>query len=173
MIALPKHLDTSNVARFPHMAFCRSSPQRRAYGNNGWLGIAQIWASGSHITQGVVKLNDTYFNTPTYDTGSWRQFVMCQEIGHTFGLDHQDENFNNANLGSCMDYTNNPSSNQHPNTHDYDQLESIYSHVDGTTTVGMSTGAQAQPPSMSDIDFEGPKLDRGRRTRPRPLSTAR
>ena len=27
------------------------------YGNNGWLGIAQIWASGSHITQGVTKLN--------------------------------------------------------------------------------------------------------------------
>jgi hypothetical protein len=29
------------------------------YGNNGWLGIAQIWASGTHITQGVVKVNDT------------------------------------------------------------------------------------------------------------------
>src|SRR5437870_5180665 len=27
------------------------------YGNNGWLGVAQIWLSGSHITQGDVKLN--------------------------------------------------------------------------------------------------------------------
>ncbi len=33
---------------------------------------------------------------------------MCQEIGHDFGLDHQDENFNNPNLGTCMDYTNDP-----------------------------------------------------------------
>src|SRR3989344_9104340 len=28
------------------------------YGNNGWLGIASVWASGQHITQGTVKLND-------------------------------------------------------------------------------------------------------------------
>ena len=33
------------------------------YGQRGWLGIASIWANGSHITQGTTKLNDTYFNT--------------------------------------------------------------------------------------------------------------
>ncbi len=106
------------------------------YGNNGWLGVASIWAQGAHITQGTVKLNDTYFNTASYNTPAWRNLVMCQEIGHTFGLDHQDENFSNANLGTCMDYTSNPSSNQHPNQHDYDQLEAIYAHLDSTTTVG-------------------------------------
>jgi hypothetical protein len=84
------------------------------YGNNGWLGLAQIWISGGHITQGVSKNNDTYFDTSTYDTPAWRQFVTCQEIGHTFGLGHQDEDFYNANLGSCMDYTVNPILNQHP-----------------------------------------------------------
>jgi hypothetical protein len=105
------------------------------YGKNGWLGIASIWASGGHITKGSVKNNDTYFNTATYDTPAWRQFVMCQEIGHTFGLDHQDENFGNANLGSCMDYTNDPSTNQHPDKHDYAQLASIYAHLDTSTTV--------------------------------------
>jgi hypothetical protein len=106
------------------------------YGNNGWLGVAQIWASGNHITQGTVRLNDSYFNTPTYNTTAWRNLVSCQEVGHTLGLDHQDENFNNANLGTCMDYTSNPGTNQHPNQHDYDQLVSIYSHTDSTTTVG-------------------------------------
>lgn len=106
------------------------------YGNNGWLGLATIWISGSHITQGTVKVNDTYFNTPTYNTPAWRQLVMCQEIAHTFGLDHQDENFGNANLNSCMDYTNSPESNQHPNQHDFDQLELIYAHLDSVTTVG-------------------------------------
>lgn len=59
---------------------------------------------------------------------------MCQEVGHTFGLDHQDEVFGNANLGTCMDYTNNPETNQHPNLHDYEQLEAMYAHLDSTNT---------------------------------------
>lgn len=84
------------------------------YGNTGWLGVASVWASGSHITQGTVKLNDTYFNTAQYNTTAWRNLVSCQEVGHTLGLDHQDENFDNANLGTCMDYTSNPGTNQHP-----------------------------------------------------------
>lgn len=37
-----------------------------------------------------------------------RCLVTCQEVGHTFGLDHRDENFDNGNLGTCMDYTNDP-----------------------------------------------------------------
>jgi len=109
-----------------------------SYGRNGWLGIAQIWASGSHITQGTVKLTDTYFAMPAYNSAAWRNQVMCQEVGHTLGLDHQDEDFYNANLGTCMDYTINPAGppdNQHPNQHDYDELEAIYSHLDLSGTV--------------------------------------
>jgi hypothetical protein len=113
-----------------------------AYGNNGWLGLAQIWTSrGTHIAQALAKMNDTYFNTATYDTPAWRRLVMCQEVAHDFGLDHQDENFDNPNLGSCMDYTSDPDgppSNEHPNAHDYQQLETIYGHVDRFTTVGTS-----------------------------------
>jgi hypothetical protein len=123
---------------------CRATTGRievcnAAYGNNGWLGIAQISVSGSHITRGVAKLNDTYFNTATYNTAAWRRLVMCQEVAHDFGLDHQDENFNNANLGSCMDYTRDPDgppSNEHPNSHDFQQITAIYSHLDSSTTVG-------------------------------------
>ena len=122
---------------------CRPTPGRveicnDTYGANGWLGIAQIWLSGGHISQGTVKLNDTYYNTAQYNTPAWRNMVMCQEIGHTFGLDHQDEVFANANLGTCMDYTNDPSTNQHPNNHDFAMLQDIYQHVDATTTVGAS-----------------------------------
>ena len=122
------------------------------YGSNGWLGLAQIWASGNHITQAVSKLNDTYFNTAKYNTPAWRSLVMCQEIAHDFGLDHQDEIFDNPNLGSCMDYTSNPSgppSNEHPNLHDYQQLETIYSHLDSTTTIGQTTNRGA---AASQID---------------------
>lgn len=136
-------LDTSVVAGQTNPKSCKPVNGRvevcnSKYGNTGWLGIAQIWVSGSHITKGAVKLNDFYFNMPTYNTPAWKQFVVCQEIGHTFGLDHQDENFDNPNLGSCMDYTSDPSTNQHPNAHDYAQLESIYAHLDSITTVGQS-----------------------------------
>ena len=124
------------------------------YGNTGWLGVAQVWASGTHITQGTVKLNDTYFNTASYNTTAWRNLVSCQEVGHTLGLDHQDENFNNPNLGTCMDYTSNPSTNQHPNQHDYDMLVSIYSHSDATTTINMMTAADEHPAAMKGRDFD-------------------
>ncbi|WP_328690345.1 hypothetical protein OHA74_14370 [Streptomyces phaeochromogenes] len=126
---------------------CRATSGRvevcnRTYGNNGWLGLASISVSGgTHISSGTVKVNDTYFNTSTYNTPSWKTLVMCQEVGHTFGLGHQDEGQTNANLGTCMDYTNNPDgplSNLHPNTHDYDELESIYAHLDSTSTVDQS-----------------------------------
>lgn len=133
-----------------------------SYGNNGWLGIAQIWISGSHITQGITKLNDTYFNTSTYNTPPWRRLVTCQELAHDFGLDHQDENFNNQNLGSCMDYTSDPDggssfgpSNEQPNAHDFAQLEAIYQHVDSTTTVDAAKPHGA-PAAMDDILLEGP-----------------
>lgn len=116
--------------------------QNAAYGNTGWVGIATIWINSvGHIATGSVRINDTYLAQPAYS--DWGQFVMCQEIGHTFGLDHQDENFRNANLGTCMDYTvcptggckgrerkAGPLSNEHPNAHDYEQLELIYAHLD-------------------------------------------
>ena len=35
------------------------------------------------------------------------------------------------------------SSNQHPNAHDYAQLESIYAHLDSTTTLNSVTGPSA------------------------------
>lgn len=128
-----------------------------SYGFNGWLGVAGIYLTGGHIYKGYVKLNDSYFNTSTYNKPEWRRLVTCQEVGHTFGLDHQDENFNNANLGTCMDYTNNPlgpPSNEHPNAHDYDQLETIYSHLDSSDTTGSTTAAasSAAVGGLSDFD---------------------
>jgi hypothetical protein len=149
-------LNTTVVTGLANPKNCRPTSGRvevcnSRYGNNGWLGIASIWITGgTHITQGTVKLNDYYFNTSTYNTPAWRALVTCQEIGHTFGLDHQDENFNNANLGTCMDYTNNPGTNQHPNKHDYDELDIIYAHLDSTTTIGQKVGNNFG----ADIDTE-------------------
>jgi hypothetical protein len=145
--SLSSVLHTTVVAGGTNPKNCRATNGRvevcnSKYGNNGWLGLAQIWINGSHITQGVTKINDTYFNTTKYNTPAWKNLVMCQEVGHTLGLDHQDEIFNNPNLGTCMDYTDDPSgllksqlSNEHPNAHDYEELETIYAHLDSLTTV--------------------------------------
>ena len=159
-------LDTSIVAGGTRARQCRPTSGRvevcnYRYGNNGWLGLAQIWISGGHIAQGVAKMNDTYFSTASYNTPAWRNLVMCQEVAHTFGLDHQDVTFNNTNLGSCMDYTSDPDgppSNEHPNAHDYEMLETIYAHQDSYTTV--QSGSQKLPYGQSvaqgakDGDFE-------------------
>jgi len=92
-------------------------------------------------------MNDTYFGLAKYNTPAWKRLVVCQEVAHTLGLDHQDEIFNNPNLGTCMDYTDNPAgppSNEHPNAHDYAELEAIYSQTDGFTTVSQTISQLAQ-----------------------------
>ena len=139
------------------------------YGDNGWLGIAQVWiyrGRSGHIAQGLVKANDWYFNTPQYNTQSWRDYVICQEVGHTLGLDHQDEKFSNDNLGTCMDYTSDPDApdgrkgpknNLHPNLHDYDVLFDKYGHLNGIDDGGKpkngNGGGKGKPAGV------GPKVD--------------
>ncbi len=155
--SLSSVLDTLIVAGGTNPKSCKPLSGRvevcsNKYGNNGWLGVATIWASGTHIVQGTVKVNDTYFNTATYNKPAWRNLVICQEVGHTLGLDHQDENFNNAPLGTCMDYSRDPEPNQHPNQHDYEMLETIYAHLDSSTTVGQSASMRGV-----DVDHENPK----------------
>jgi hypothetical protein len=114
------------------------------YGNNGWLGLASINISGDHITQGTAKMNDTYFNTATYNNVNEREHVMCQEVAHTFGLGHQSEDGSSQN--SCMDYFSNTgayansTTSTKPNAHDFDMLKTIYAHLDSTTTVQAAPG---------------------------------
>ncbi len=122
------------------------------YGQNGWLGIAQIWLTGGHISQGTAKMNDTYFSLPQYNDPTKRQHVMCQEIGHDWGLGHQDES--GADLNTCMDYSS-ALDNPDPNSHDYQQLESIYgSHFDAFSTVasGLSADDSAKPEKVERRD---------------------
>jgi len=133
-----------------------------AYGTNGWLGLAQIWISGGHITQGTAKMNDSYYTMARYNTPAERRLVMCQEIAHAFGLDHQDENHGNTNLGSCMDYTNAAGgglyggfnygpSNEWANGHDFDQLGTMYNHHLDSNTTAAATVAAA-PAAGSEVE---------------------
>jgi hypothetical protein len=132
-------LNTRIVSSSKNRATCDATSGRVEvcnydYGDTGWLGVAQIWIyrGGSHIAQGTVKVNDYYFSgggsSYAYNNSAEKQHVICQEIGHTFGLDHQSET--GASLNTCMDYYHNTSASDtqstHPNQGDYDELRCIY-----------------------------------------------
>lgn len=115
------------------------------YGSNGWLGLASInTVSGStvHIAWGTAKMNDTYFASGYPSTE--KRHVMCQEVGHTFGLGHTSTNGSSQN--TCMDYYQNTSSTDWtstgPNQHDFDQL-AIQAHYSGVTTKSVGGVAMA------------------------------
>lgn len=136
-------LNTSIVAGGTTPSQCNPTKGRvevcnAKYGQNGWLGLATIWLSGSHIVKGTVKVNDTYYNTAKYDDPYARRHVLCQEVGHVFGLGHQVK----AGSKTCMDDKNGLFSQDyiHPNQHDYDQLKAIYKHLDSSNRpVGSDT----------------------------------
>ena len=111
-----------------------------SYGNNGWLGLASINLSGSHITQATAKMNDSYSSTWTSDPNEARH-VMCQEVGHDFGLDHQSTD--GSSQATCMDYSSSPSSIS-PNAHDYDELVTIYNHTDSSNTHAFRASSTGQ-----------------------------
>jgi hypothetical protein len=137
-------LDTSVAAGGTRPKPCKATRGRvevcsASYGNTGWLGVATVWLSGTHITQGTVKNNDYYFGSSTYqyNNAAEMQHVICQETGHTLGLDHQSTD--GGSLNTCMDYYHNTSASDtkstQPNQHDYEELGTIYAHLDATTTV--------------------------------------
>src|SRR5262249_21990076 len=82
-----------------------------------------------------------------------REHVVCQEVAHTFGLDHQSTD--GSSLNTCMDYFSNTGSNAGstlstaPNFHDFEELAIIYAHLDSTSTVAAATSRSAR----ADVDI--------------------
>ena len=110
------------------------------YGYNGWLGVAQIWVSDGHITQGTAKVNDSYLDSSRYTTVA-KQHVLCQEVGHTFGLDHTSED--GSDDQTCMDYAD-AFDNPHTNEHDNEQINAIYAHAHASSATGSTSSASGK-----------------------------
>ncbi|MDH4187244.1 MAG: hypothetical protein OEV08_09615 [Nitrospira sp.] len=137
----------------------------KKYGKNGWLGLATIWLSSSHINQGTAKMNDTYLGAINgkYNTASERRHVMCQEVAHTFGLGHQSTT--GASLNTCMDYYSNTGINAtstlstRPDNHDFQQLHDIYvQHTDGFYSASQTVAAMTMAPARANAqDVEDQK----------------
>jgi hypothetical protein len=111
------------------------------YGANGWLGYTTVWTSGGSIVQATIQFNDYYFQQARYNNTAFRTYIACQEMGNALGLQDSDRIYNNANTGSCMDYTsdasgklgiNGPLANTAPSASDFKNLAAIYATLDKT-----------------------------------------
>lgn len=123
------------------------------YGETGWLGINGIITTQRTgiIQNSVAKMNEYYLSNAG---DAERQYTMCHEIGHGFGLPHTDENFDNADLGNCLDYTRNPENNLHPDDSNFARLVSLYGRV--VTTSGrrlLLRGSAGAGSNMDDMDM--------------------
>ena len=105
-----------------------STPKLRmfygAYGNTGWLGLASLTSVTScHVNSAMSQLYDTFLRDTARYSQTAVNHVACQEVGHTFGLNH-----NRTQTNTCMNDTVLTAGNL-INQHDRDQLNTIYAHV--------------------------------------------
>lgn len=107
------------------------------YGETYWKGINKAFmdSSGKHIYASTSLMNEFYLPSSSV---AERQYTMCHEIGHGFGLPHTDENFYNRDQGNCMDYTIFPKNNQQPDDENFLLLAEVYGVVSNTTSAQQS-----------------------------------
>jgi len=93
------------------------------FGKTGWTGLNEVYFENRRIVQSIAKMNENYLSNAREGE---RQYVMCHELGHGYGLPHRDESVINADLGTCMDYVRNPENNQKPDDIDFSNLVTLY-----------------------------------------------
>ena len=111
------------------------------FGQTGWLGINEIVTTTATnlVVSSVAKMNEYYLqNADLYQ----KQYTMCHEMGHGFGLPHTDENFYNKDLGNCLDYTIHPWVNMQPAKMNFNRLKTMYGVVPGTSGSSSSSSSR-------------------------------
>lgn len=89
-----------------------------------WLGLARIYIDEEgHISKGEVLLNSQLLSR--YGPAV-ADHVLCQELGHVWGLDHNRTEFDTCMNDSALLSSTAP----YPNLHDAEQLNLIYDHTD-------------------------------------------
>lgn len=152
---------TLNIRSMTYDPDCRAV--RRAmkvcnanYGPTDWRGVNQILLQDEFIITSLAKMNDYYMEGTNK---AQKQYTMCHELGHGLGLGHSDENFHNEDLGNCMDYTNRPEKNMHPDASNYLSLQELYGNVNGnvvTERLEVPAGRHMteEDSGMMEDDFE-------------------
>ncbi len=115
--------DNSTIMDLPRVGgpgFNTISGYNGFYGGTGWLGLATILqSSGCTINEGRSDLNQSYLDNGSYSRTN-KLHVACQEVGHLFGLDH-NEGANDTCMNDLI------LTAPHPNDHDRIMLNSMYS----------------------------------------------
>mmetsp|Transcript_14474 Transcript_14474/g.21704 ORF Transcript_14474/g.21704 Transcript_14474/m.21704 type:complete len:201 (+) Transcript_14474:782-1384(+) len=103
------------------------------YGKGDWKGLnvakyytpyyAPEGTDKKYFISSVAILNDSYLSGKSH---AERLNAICHEVGHGYGLQHRDENFLNADIGTCMDYTKNFESSSKPDDIDFQNLVNLY-----------------------------------------------
>ena len=112
-------------------------------------------------------MNEHYLLNADYDE---RLYTMCHELGHGYGLPHTDENFNNKDLGNCLDYTNRPSNNLRPGLANCNRLLEMYGAVNvggrnrKTRTLRYRSDAEMYEDFESDFEEEKDELSESEST---------
>jgi hypothetical protein len=151
----PDALTLSNLTITPDSTCAQAMGKLKVcngdYGQTDWLGINEQLIDGSgYLISSAARMNDHYLDTAVE---SQRQYTMCHEMGHGFGLPHTDENFNNADLGNCLDYTVHPWVNEQPAAMNFDLLAKTYGTVGGRRR-GLGKATTAMMGVVNDVDGE-------------------
>ncbi|KAL3805298.1 hypothetical protein HJC23_009005 [Cyclotella cryptica] len=121
------------------------------FGETGWVGINENEIVGGVIYSSVAKMNEYYLRNAEYDH---RRYTMCHEVGHGFGLPHTDENPYNANLGNCLDYTDNPDENLHPGDVNFNKLAGMYLSGNRRKTRRLGSNGRIMETHMLVVDWD-------------------
>jgi hypothetical protein len=126
----------------PAMAGRKGNITIKESSNIFWLGMARIFIDDEgHITRGEVQLNTRLL--AGYGPAA-AEHVLCQELGHVLGLDHQRDASD-----SCMNDQLKLGDATSPNSHDVEELWAIYDHADVIEDNG-GGGKKCENPPCND-----------------------